>query len=99
MAERVATKDALKKLDAQLECSICFDTFKQPKLLPCFRAMSFVSHGPHCMSVFTSQGDYITMFGGRGSEEGQFMGIYGLSINNSDSIIASDSDNGRLQIY
>ena len=36
MAERVATKDALKKLDAQLECSICLDTFKQPKLLPCF---------------------------------------------------------------
>ena len=36
MAERVTTKDALKKLDAQLECSICFDTFKQPKLLPCF---------------------------------------------------------------
>ena len=36
MAERVATKDALKKLDAKLECSICFDTFKQPKLLPCF---------------------------------------------------------------
>ena len=36
MAEKIATKDALKKLDAQLECSICFDTFKQPKLLPCF---------------------------------------------------------------
>ena len=36
MAERVATKDALKKLDTQLECSICLDTFKQPKLLPCF---------------------------------------------------------------
>ena len=36
MAERVATKDALKKLDAQLECSICLDIFKQPKLLPCF---------------------------------------------------------------
>ena len=36
MAERVSTKDALKKLDAQLECSICLDTFKQPKLLPCF---------------------------------------------------------------
>ena len=38
MAERIATKDALKKLDAQLECSICLDTFKQPKLLPCFHA-------------------------------------------------------------
>ena len=55
--------------------------------------------GQHCVSVFTSQGDYITTFGGRGSEEGQFQRIFGLSINNSDSIIASDSDNGRLQIY
>ena len=36
MAEKITTKDALKKLDAQLECSICLDTFKQPKLLPCF---------------------------------------------------------------
>ena len=56
-------------------------------------------NGPHCVSVFTSQGDYITTFGGEGSEEGQFKYIYGLSVNNSDSIIASDSDNGRLQIY
>ena len=32
----VTTKDALKKLDAQLECSLCLDAFKQPKLLPCF---------------------------------------------------------------
>ena len=56
-------------------------------------------NGPDCVSVFTSQGDYITTFGGRGSEKGQFKGIYGLSINNSDSIIASDHGNGRLQIY
>ena len=55
--------------------------------------------GPNCVSVFTSQGDYITMFGGYGSEEGQFKYIYGLSINNSDSIIASDRDNRRLQIH
>ena len=34
MAE--STKDALKKLDAKLKCSICLNTFKQPKLLPCF---------------------------------------------------------------
>ena len=56
-------------------------------------------YGSQCVSVFTSQGDYITMFGKNGSEEGQFKGIYSLSINNSDSIIASDCDNGRLQIY
>ncbi|XP_064405789.1 E3 ubiquitin-protein ligase TRIM71-like [Halichondria panicea] len=35
MAERV-TKEAIKKLDAKLECSICLDPFKQPKLLPCY---------------------------------------------------------------
>ena len=56
-------------------------------------------NGPYCVSVFTSQGDFITTFGGRGSEEGQFIGIYGLSIKNSDSIIASDVNNNRLQIY
>ena len=36
MAERVTTSEAFKKLDAQLECSLCLDYFKQPKLLPCF---------------------------------------------------------------
>ena len=56
-------------------------------------------NGPHCVSVFTSQGDYITTFGGEGSEEGQFKGVFGLTINNSDSVIASDNGNGRLQIY
>ena len=55
--------------------------------------------GPHSVSVFTSQGDYITTFGGEGSEEGQFKYIYGLSVDDTDSIIASDRDNGRLQIY
>ncbi len=35
MAEQM-TKDAIKKLDTKLECSICFDSFKQPKLLPCY---------------------------------------------------------------
>ena len=35
MAKQV-TKDAIKKLDTKLECLICLDTFKQPKLLPCY---------------------------------------------------------------
>ena len=56
-------------------------------------------NGPHCVSVFTPQGDYITTFGGKGSEEGQFQKIYGLIINDKDTIIASDLENGRLQIY
>ena len=56
-------------------------------------------NGPHSVSVFTSQGDYITSFGSRGANEGQFMNIYGLSVDQSDSIIVSDYSNGRLQIF
>ncbi|XP_064384652.1 E3 ubiquitin-protein ligase TRIM71-like [Halichondria panicea] len=55
--------------------------------------------GSHHVSVFTSQGAYITTFGGRGTKKGQFDLIYGLSIDRNDSIVVSDQDNGRLQIF
>ena len=55
--------------------------------------------GPNHVSVFTSQGAYISMFGGPGTKEGQFDYIYGLSIDHNDSIVVSDQDNGRLQIF
>ena len=29
-------EEAVKKIDSKLECSICFEKFKEPKLLPCF---------------------------------------------------------------
>ena len=35
MAEGVA-KEAIKKIDSKLECSICLEPYKEPKLLPCF---------------------------------------------------------------
>ena len=56
-------------------------------------------NGSHYVSVFTSQGAYITAFGGPGTKEGQFNGIYGLSIDRNDSVVVSDQDNGRLQIF
>ena len=56
-------------------------------------------NGPHHVSVFTSQGAYITTFGGPGVKEGQFSSIYGLSIDCNDSVVASDLNNGRLQIF
>ena len=56
-------------------------------------------NGPHSVSVFTSQGDYITSFGSQGANEGQFKYIYGLSVDQSDSLIVSDYSNGRLQIF
>lgn len=33
---QVSTKEALDKLNTKLECAICFDTYQEPKLLPCF---------------------------------------------------------------
>ena len=56
-------------------------------------------NGTHSVSVFTSQGDYITSFGSQGANEGQFNIIYGLSVDQSDSVIVSDKNNGRLQIF
>ena len=56
-------------------------------------------NGPHCVSVFTSQGDYITTFGGEGKDRGQFETIWGLAVDHDDTIFASDLGNGRLQFY
>ena len=56
-------------------------------------------NGPDYLSVFTSQGGYINTIGGLGSKEGQFFGIYGLSIDCNDSVIVSDCNNHRLQIF
>ena len=53
----------------------------------------------HCVSVFTPQGEYITSFGTKGTEEGQFNYVKGLSVDQNDSIIVSDFNNGRLQIF
>ena len=37
MAElATVAEEAVKKIDSKLECSICYENFKEPKLLPCF---------------------------------------------------------------
>ena len=53
----------------------------------------------HCVSVFTPQGEYLTTFGREGAEEGRFKYVKGLSFDQNDSIIVSDYNNGRLQIF
>ena len=53
----------------------------------------------HCVSLFTPQGEHITSFGRKGAEEGQFIYVYDLSVDQNDSIIVSDHINGRLQIF
>ena len=60
----------------------------------------YVTENGPCVSVFSSQGIYITSFGTQGTEEGQFKKIiYGLTADQNDSIIVSDEGNGRVQIF
>ncbi len=59
----------------------------------------YVNESGECLRVFTSQGEFITKIGKRGSEQGQFLNIYGLCIDRNDSVIVSDCSNNRLQIF
>ncbi len=45
-----ATEEALQKLTAQLECSICLDEYKDPKLLSCFHVFC-----KQCLEPLTRQ--------------------------------------------
>ena len=36
MAEKNAAQEALEKVESRLECGICFETYTDPKVLPCF---------------------------------------------------------------
>ena len=51
------------------------------------------------ISVFTAEGEYLTMFGGRGKAEGQFKFTYGLHIDKNDSLLVCDRNNDRIQIF
>ncbi len=42
MAEKIAAKEALQKVEDQLECAICLQPYKDPKLLMCFHV--FCTH-------------------------------------------------------
>ena len=58
MAEgTTTTKEILKKFDAQLECPLCLDTFKQPKILPCFHVFC---KSPCLEKVVTMDGRSLT---------------------------------------
>ena len=58
-----------------------------------------VEKSAQVVSVFTSEGAYVCTFGEDGTEEGQFKNIFGISVNHTDSVIVSDYNNGRLQIF
>ena len=75
MAEMVITQNAIKKLEAQLECSICLDYFKEPKLLPCFHVFC---KSPCLEKLVSSDGHSLTCPTCRYSVELSEKGVAGL---------------------
>ncbi len=56
-------------------------------------------YGPHYVSVFKSEGAYITTFGGNGTEQAKFKHIFGMAVDHNDSLVVADKGNNRVQIF
>jgi hypothetical protein len=51
------------------------------------------------IQIFTSEGTYITAWGGSGNEDGKFNGIRGIAVDDNDNIYVSDHFNNRIQKF
>ena len=53
----------------------------------------------HRVSVFTSEGQFVTSFGRKGSGRGEFKYPVGLAVDNSGVVYVCDSFNNRVQMF
>ncbi len=53
----------------------------------------------HCISVFTSEGQFLTSFGQEGRGPGEFKYPRGLAVNVSGVVYVCDRDNYRVQLF
>ena len=51
------------------------------------------------VSVFTSEGVFVTSFGSRGEGPGQFRRPYGLTVDNDGVVYVCDHDNNRVVMF
>ena len=78
----------LRELDQPL--SIAVDT----------SGMVYVSEGgSHCVSVFTSEGQFVILFGRKGFGPGKFTCPRGLAVDNSGVVYVCDRDNNHVQVF
>ena len=61
--------------------------------------MYVTGDGFHNVSVFTTEGAYVTSFGHRGSEEGCFSCPLGLCVDRDGFVYVADYGNGRVQVF
>jgi len=55
--------------------------------------------GDHVVKKFTLQGDYLSKFGSRGSGDGQFNHLQGLTFNSKGQLYVVDRGNYRVQVF
>ena len=62
--------------------------------------MVYVSEGgKHRVSVFTSEGQFVTSFGRRGKGPGEFERPCGLAVDISGVVYVCDMENNRVQLF
>ena len=55
--------------------------------------------GSHCVAIFSKEGRLLFRFGGKGSDQGQFLGPKGIAVRLSKELVVVDSGNHRIQIF
>ena len=53
----------------------------------------------HRVSVFTSEGQFVSLFGRKGSGPGELSRPVGLAVDNSGVVYVCDRYNGRIQVF
>ena len=53
----------------------------------------------HRISIFTSEGTFVSSFGSKGRKEGEFLSPRGLAVNRNGVVYVCDRDNDRLQLF
>ena len=53
----------------------------------------------HSVKKFDKDGNYVTSWGTRGMEKGQFLHIHGIALDSSGNVYTSDEENSRIQKF
>ena len=62
--------------------------------------MVYVSEdGNHRVSVFTSEGQFVTSFGRKGKGPGEFQYPHGLAVDNNGVVYVCDRYNNRVKVF